>query len=582
MSTTIAILGGVGLFLLGMTVMTDGLKALAGSALRTVLGKAADTPLSGAFWGAIITLLVQSSSAVTMTTIGLVNAGLLTFPQGLGLVFGANVGTTGTGWLVALIGVRVSLSAYALPMIFMGALAKLLAGGRIAAAGGALAGFALVLYGLTTLQQGMGGLAESLHPSDLPAVLGTPGVGWIAGSAGLMTLIVVGLAMTAVMQSSTAAIAVTISAFYAGAVSLEQGAALVIGQNIGTATSSALAAIGASTTAKRLALAYVLFKVIATLIAIVAFPFTAALMKTLSASVDRMTLLAAYHTAYNVVGVAVLLPATQWFTRIVERLLPSDQTALQRAFDPSALASPVIAIETVRRVVAGVLAATVASVSAMLAGRASPTAQDPATAAVKLEKARDFLSELKEPPETEAERLRMTSVLHALDHVSRLVEVLADGGLEGQPAGIPQDPRITELCTHAMHAAQAVCNSITSECALSAQAAPIGWSVSFNVAAALAELESAARKLDAMQRGHRAATLASIVPGKRTATDAFARIEAARRLDRIAHHAWRSAAHLLGRGAPDAQLLLPTEDTVSEGAKMSAAETAASSADTAS
>ena len=164
MSTAITILGGVGLFLLGMAIMTDGLKALAGSALRTVLGKAAATPLSGAFWGAIITLLVQSSSAVTMTTIGLVNAGLLTFPQGLGLVFGANIGTTGTGWLVALIGVRVSLAAFALPMIFVGALAKLLAGGRISAAGATLAGFALVLYGLTTLQQGMGGLAENLAP----------------------------------------------------------------------------------------------------------------------------------------------------------------------------------------------------------------------------------------------------------------------------------------------------------------------------------------------------------------------------------------------------------------------------------
>ena len=140
MSTAIAILGGVGLFLLGMTVMTDGLKALAGSALRTVLGKAAATPLSGAVWGAIVTLLVQSSSAVTMTTIGLVSAGLLTFPQGLGLVFGANIGTTGTAWLIALIGVRVSLSTYALPMIFVGALTRLLAGGRIAAAGGCARG----------------------------------------------------------------------------------------------------------------------------------------------------------------------------------------------------------------------------------------------------------------------------------------------------------------------------------------------------------------------------------------------------------------------------------------------------------
>jgi phosphate:Na+ symporter len=104
-------------------------------------------------------------------------------------VFGANVGTTGTGWLVALIGVRVSLTAAALPMIFVGALIKLLGRGRVSAAGAALAGFALILFGLTTLQQGMGGLAESLHPADLPAVLGSPGVGWWSGLLGLFMLI---------------------------------------------------------------------------------------------------------------------------------------------------------------------------------------------------------------------------------------------------------------------------------------------------------------------------------------------------------------------------------------------------------
>src|SRR6516165_6748342 len=200
MSTVISVLGGVGLFLLGMTVMTAGLKALAGSALRTVLSKAAATPLRGSFWGAVVTLLVQSSSATTMTTIGLVSAGLLTFPQGLGLVFGANVGTTGTAWLVALVGVRVSLTAAALPMIFVGALIKLLGRGRVSGAGAALAGFALVLFGLTTLQQGMGGLAERLHPADLPAVLAGPDAGWWWGMLGVLTL---GLVMTAVMQSST-------------------------------------------------------------------------------------------------------------------------------------------------------------------------------------------------------------------------------------------------------------------------------------------------------------------------------------------------------------------------------------------
>jgi phosphate:Na+ symporter len=243
-----------------------------------VLSKAAATPLRGAFWGAVVTLLVQSSSATTMTTIGLVSAGLLTFAQGLGLVLGANVGTTGTGWLIALIGVRVSLTAAALPMIFVGALIKLLGRGRVSAAGAALAGFALVLFGLTTLQQGMGGLAERLHPAGLPAVLGAPGVGWWSGSLAVFMLIGVGLVMTAVMQSSTAAIAATLFAHYPGAVGLDQACALIIGQNIGTATSSAMAAIGASSTAKRLVLAYILFKLIAAVIALVVFPVVTPLL----------------------------------------------------------------------------------------------------------------------------------------------------------------------------------------------------------------------------------------------------------------------------------------------------------------
>src|SRR5262249_58840153 len=109
-------------------------------------------------------------------------------------------------------------------------------------------------------------------------------------------------------------------------------------------------------------------------------------------------------------------------------------------------------------------------------------------------------SEMTEPPETEAERLRMTSTLHALDHASRLVEVLADGGLPGQQAGAPHDLRAAELCAQALRAAQVVAGSITSECALSAKAAPIGWNVSSEVAAALTEAESAAKELAAPQR----------------------------------------------------------------------------------
>src|SRR5262245_28150543 len=174
---------------------------------------------------------------------------------------------------------------------------------------------------------------------------------------GVLVLVAVGLIMSALMQSSTAAIAVTLSAHHAGAVGLDQACALIIGQNIGTATSSALAAIGASTTAKRLAVAYVLFKLIAAVIALVLFPVVTPLLVRASSAIDSVTLLAGYHTAYNVVGVVVLLPLIHRFTRLVEHILPERGSPLTRCLDPSALASPIVAVEAVRRTIARALAA---------------------------------------------------------------------------------------------------------------------------------------------------------------------------------------------------------------------------------
>ena len=558
MSTTISILGGVGLFLLGMTVMTDGLKALAGSALRTVLAKAAATPMRGAFWGAIATLIVQSSSATTMTTIGLVSAGLLTFPQGLGLVFGANVGTTGTGWLVALIGVRVSLTAAALPMIFVGALVKLLGRGRLSASGAALAGFGLVLFGLTTLQQGMGGLAERLHPADLPAVLAGPGAGWLAGMVGVLTLVLVGLAMTAVMQSSTAAIAITMSAHYAGAVGLDQACALIIGQNIGTATSSAMAAIGASTTAKRLAVAYVFFKLIAAVIALVLFPFVTPLLVRASGTIDGVTLLAAYHTAYNVVGVAVLLPLIDKFTRFVERLLPERGSPLTRCLDPSALSTPIAAVEAVRRTVARALEAACTSIGAAL---------KPGDAGVRLEKdavpirqasdalrqAQVFMSDVDGPPETDEEQHRLTSTLHALDHASRLTETASTGLDLEKSSSESDDVRAAQLCAEAMQHA----SSIAHKVAALPEAHPVtvrggllntGTPADSGAQASVAELERCTNALSELRRSHRAATLSEVAKGALTADQAIVRVDTVRTLEALTNHAWRSAAHLMGLG----------------------------------
>ena len=404
MATIISIFGGVGLFLLGMAVMTDGLKALAGSALRGVLAKAAATPVRGTIWGAIITLLVQSSSATTMTTIGLVSAGLLTFPQGLSLVFGANIGTTGTGWLVALFGVRISLTAAALPIVFVGALLKLVGRGRWAGAGSAIAGFALILVGLTTLQQGMGGLAEQLNPADLPSVIGGADVTWWSGILGVLMLVLAGIVMTTVMQSSTAAIAVTLSALYAGAVGLDQAVALVIGQNIGTATSSAMAAVGASSTAKRLAVAYIAFKLIAAVVALVLFLPIVQLMVRAAASIDPVTLLAIYHTGYNVVGVAILLPLIVPFTRVIERIIPERGNPLTRCLDPASLTSSTVAVEAGRRTVARVLGSLCSSTTDRLenilrGGTAADTSDNAMLhqASDALQQTRAFLSHVTEP-----------------------------------------------------------------------------------------------------------------------------------------------------------------------------------------
>ncbi|KRR25859.1 sodium:proton antiporter [Bradyrhizobium lablabi] len=562
MSTAISVLGGVGLFLLGMTVMTEGLKTLAGSALRAMLSKAAATPLQGSFWGVVVTLLVQSSSATTMTTIGLVSADLLTFPQGLGLVFGANVGTTGTGWLVALIGVRVSLTAAALPMIFIGALTKLLTRGRISGAGAALAGFGLVLFGLTTLQQGMGGLAERLHPADLPAVLGGPEVRWWSALYGVLVLVVIGLVMTALMQSSTAAVAVTLSGHYAGAIGLDQACALIIGQNIGTATSSALAAIGASATAKRLALAYVLFKLIAALIALVLFPVVIPLLQRATSTFDGVTLLAGYHTAYNVVGVVVLLPLVNWFTRLVERILPERGSPLTRCLEPLALTSPVVAVEAVRRTIARVLVTVCGSVEAALAGSAKPirmgkdavSLQDAADA---LGQAQLFLSDMTGPPDTDDEQRRLTSTLHALDHASRLTD-LAKGGIHfaSVRAG-PEDIRAGELCAEAMRSAAAIARGVAvpPRVAGSPQIVPglrgadaMAGPRAIPPDEAIAELERCTTQLDEVLRTHRSASLGAVANGTLTADAALLRVDTVRSLEALSLHAWRSAAHLVGRG----------------------------------
>ncbi|MEQ9617203.1 MAG: Na/Pi symporter, partial [Phycisphaerales bacterium] len=242
-------MGGLGLFLLGMMLLTDGLKQLAGQAMKKLLARFVRGPFSGLTTGALFTALIQSSSATTLTTIGFVSAGLITFQQAVGVVFGANIGTTSTGWIVSLLGLKISLGAVSPPLILLGVLLRLFSRDRFAALGGALAGFALIFFGIGVMQTGMEDLAARIDPASIPG----------DGLTGRFLLVLIGVVMTVVMQSSSAAVAATLIAVDSGAIGFEQAAALVVGQNIGTTVTAAIASIGASTPAKRTALAHIAF-----------------------------------------------------------------------------------------------------------------------------------------------------------------------------------------------------------------------------------------------------------------------------------------------------------------------------------
>jgi phosphate:Na+ symporter len=382
---------------------------------------------------------------------------------------------------------------------------------------------------------------------------------------GVLALVAVGLVMTTLMQSSTAAIAVTLSAHYAGAVGLDQACALIIGQNIGTATSSALAAIGASSTAKRLALAYILFKLIAALIALVLFPVVTPLLVGASHTIDGVTLLAGYHTAYNVVGVLVLMPLINGFTRLVEWILPERGSPLTRCLDPAALGTPIVAVEAVRRTIARVLGAVCRSVEAALPagslGGSVPLEKNVASvseATDALRQAQLFMSDVQGPPETEDEQQRLTNTLHALDHASRLAEAAGEGIDFGTASGGPDDARAAALCADAMQTAAAVAGEVAAlpgaapiepprEALGSATAAAVS-APAMSTEDGVARLERGAKELSELRRTHRAATLSAVANGALTAGDAIVRVDTVRTLETLTHHAWRSAAHLVGRG----------------------------------
>jgi phosphate:Na+ symporter len=210
MTFAIHILGGIGLFLVGVWMMTDGLKAAAGDLLRRILVSATSSPLRGLFAGFLITTLVRSSAAVTIATIGFVNAGLIGLAPAIWLVYGTNIGTTTTAWLVALAGANFDIAALALPLIGIGMLLRLLAGTneRLMGLGMAVAGFGAFFVGIGFLQQGFDDVTPHLAAFDLDPT------GWLAVPA----FVGLGIVLTLLTQSSAVAVAIVLTASAGGSV----------------------------------------------------------------------------------------------------------------------------------------------------------------------------------------------------------------------------------------------------------------------------------------------------------------------------------------------------------------------------
>ena len=515
MAVAAVILGGVGIFLTGMILLTDGLKAAAGDSLRSGLQRFARTPARGLASGTAITALVQSSSATTLTTIGFVSAGLLTFPQAVGVIFGANLGTTSTGWIVSVLGLRVSVGAMALPVVGAGALMRLLGRGRVAHGGMALVGFGLIFVGIDTLQVGMEGLAERIDPASFPGDT-------LPGKA---LLVLLGVVMTVVMQSSSAAVATALTALHAGSVGFEQAALLVVGQNMGTTVKAALASIGGTVPVRRTAVAHILFNLATGALALALLPFLLAASLWVVGPGEEVVAVALFHSAFNLLGVAVLFPVIGPFAGWVERLVPETERQLTRNLHKSLVEIPSVAVEAGRRTAVAIAAELFRQGEGRVGGRKAPEPGPPGreTAGEALVRLRSFLTEIHTASGEEEQFRRHLSTLHATDHLERFRRTLKEEG--------PMDAELARRLREAL----------------------VGWVREVDVeegrAPSADPLARASEGIARSRKERRAQLLEEGVVGRLDPEAIRVEVDGLLRLDSMAYHAWR-AAHHLRRAAP--------------------------------
>lgn len=328
--------GGLGLFLYGMQLMGDGLQKAAGDRLRRLLEVLTGVPIVGVFVGAIVTVLVQSSSATTVMVVGFVNAGLMNLAQAIGVIMGANIGTTITAQLVSL-----KLTDLALPAVAVGFLLTMLGRTRSQKQiGQVILGFGVLFLGMTVMSDGLRPLRTNpLFKRYMVEFGQNPLLGVVAG-----------MVFTAAIQSSSAFTGLVISLALQELIGLNSAVTLILGSNIGTCITALLASIGTNLTARRAALAHVMFNVFGVVLFL---PFVTPFSNFIAGTADTVAHQAANaHTFFNVLVVALLLPFVKPFSRLVARILPGEEGTVSygpRYLDPHILNTPSVALGQVTK-----------------------------------------------------------------------------------------------------------------------------------------------------------------------------------------------------------------------------------------
>lgn len=321
MSSILTILGGLGIFLFGLRVMSDGLQKMAGNRLRAILARLTINRFAGIVSGFLVTCAVQSSSATTVLVVSFANAGLLTLTQSMGLVMGANIGTTITAWIVALLGFKIKISAFALPIIGFGFPLSLIGSQRTRQISEVLVGFGLLFLGLKFLKDGVPDLKS--NPEAFEFLTSLTGYGF--GS--ILIFIFAGLAITVIVQSSSASTAIVLTMVAKQWITLDLAAAMALGANIGTTITAQLAVIGANRNAKRVAHFHTLFNVLGVLMIV---PFIGPLLDLMSMIISgdpndpliMTSRVAAFHTTFNILVTIILAAVVTHLERVVLWLVP--------------------------------------------------------------------------------------------------------------------------------------------------------------------------------------------------------------------------------------------------------------------